>query len=210
MFQLLDLIAPERLDALVVKNLSKEDILDLPKGPDVYGCRWIHPLFHYKNNSVRAIIWELKYKENTCALPVIGELLYEEIVALACDIALFDGNAKFLLIPVPISTERRIERGYNQSEHIAKSILPFDGEHFLIYAPQYLQKPVETPRQSRSLSREERMKNLIGCFSADPRVDGYYVILIDDVVTTGSTLTEARTTLLSAGARDIFAFTIAH
>ena len=126
------------------------------------------------------------------------------------DIVLFDANAKFLLIPIPISLERRAERKYNQSEYIAKAILEYDQDRVLLYAPQWFSKIKETPRQSHSESKQERMKNLVGCFEADPRIGNSYVILIDDVVTTGSTLSEARSTLLSASARDVFAFTIAH
>lgn len=207
---IIDYVAPQRMDALVIKNLNKENIFKLPKGPAVENMNWIHPLFHYKNNTVRAIIWELKYKENTAPLPIIGDILHEEIIALISDIILFNNDARFILIPIPISTERRIERGYNQSEFIAKSILPYDSEHILLYAPQWFQKIKDTQIQSKSASRQERLKNLAGCFSADSRVDGSYIILIDDVVTTGSTLSEARKTLLEAGARDVFAFTIAH
>ena len=135
---------------------------------------------------------------------------FEEIISLISDIVLFNNDAKFLLIPIPISTARRIERGYNQSEYIAKSILEYDTEHILLYTPQWLQKIKDTEIQSKSASRQARMKNLIGCFEANNQVEEKYIILIDDVVTTGTTLSEARTTLLSAGAKDIFAFTIAH
>ena len=103
-----------------------------------------------------------------------------------------------------------MERGYNQSEYLAKAILQSDSARGLIYAPQWLVKVKDTPRQSHSQSREERVKNLAGSFEADQRVEGKYVILIDDVVTTGSTLSEARKTLLEASARDVFGFTIAH
>ncbi len=207
---LFDLLAPRRKDAVVVSRLTAEKILDLPKASETEGLPWIHSLFQYKNNTVRAIVWELKYRENLRPLEFIGQIFYDEIVALLSDILIFDNEAKFLLIPIPISVERRIERGYNQSEHIAKSILPYDTEHILLYTPQWLEKIKNTPPQSRTESRTERLQNLSGCFSADPRVAGYYAILIDDVATTGATLSEARATLLSAGARDIFAFTIAH
>ena len=136
--------------------------------------------------------------------------MYEEIVGLLSDIVLFDSDAKFLLIPIPITNERRGERGYNQSELICRAIIENDTERILLYAPQWLQKIKETPRQSHSQSREERIKNLADSFEANPQVEGKYVVLVDDVVTTGSTLSEARKTLLEAGARDVFAFTIAH
>ena len=210
LWQLLDIILPKRSDFAITEELTAETIATLPQAEPVSGMNWIHPLFRYKDNRVRAIIWELKYRYNTKALDYIGRVLFDEIIELLSDIILFDGQAKFILMPIPISDKRRAERGYNQSEYIAKSIISHDLEHILLYAPQWLEKPFDTPRQSYSLSREERMKNLVGCFTADPRVEGHYVILIDDVTTTGSTLCEARKTLLSAGAVNVYAFTIAH
>ena len=207
---LVDTILPSRTDFAIVQKLDEKAILSLPKAPNVEAMDWIHPLFQYKNNKVRAIIWELKYKENTLPLEHIGRLLHEEIFALISDIVLFNANSEFVLIPIPITHERRSERGYNQSEYIAKAILENDINHDLLYAPQWFSKIKETSRQSHSQSREERIQNLIGCFEADSRVLGKYVILIDDVVTTGSTLSEARRILLESGARDVFAFTIAH
>ena len=182
----------------------------MPEGSRVENKDWIHPLFAYRDRRVTAIIWELKYRENILPLEHIGRLLYEEIVSLMSDVILFDSDAEFLLIPIPISAERRSERGYNQSELIAKAILENDLEHRLLYTAQWFAKVKDTPSQSHSQSREERMQNLIHCFEADPRVEGKYIILIDDVVTTGSTLSEARDTLLSSSAHDVFAFTIAH
>lgn len=205
-----DIIAPRRSDSVLVEKIDENTVNKLAKAPDVENMPWIYPIFHYKDPSVKAIVWELKYRENTSALNLIGKILHEEITALVSDVLIFNADSKFLLIPIPISVSRRIERGYNQSEYIAKSILPYDIEHILIYAPQWLEKTKDTEIQSKSASRQERMKNLIGCFEANPQVEGKYIILIDDVVTTGSTLSEARTTLLQAGARDVFGFTIAH
>ena len=209
-FSALDSVVPPRTNFAIVKRLDEKTIDSLPKAPKVDDMDWIYPLFHYKDNRVRAIIWELKYRENTSPLEHIGKLFYEEIIDLISDIALFNSDAEFLLIPVPITLDRRTERGYNQSEWISKEILKNDLTHTLLYAPQWFEKIKETPRQSHSESKQDRIQNLIGSFRADPKVGGKYVILIDDVVTTGSTLSEARNTLLSSGARDVFAFTIAH
>lgn len=208
--KILDIIAPRRENSVLVDMVNKETVQKLEKAVPVESMPWIYPLFYYKDPKVKAIIWELKYRENTAPLGTLGEILYEEIMDLASNILIFNDDAQFLLIPIPISVSRRIERGFNQSEYIAKSILPYDNERLLVYAPQWLQKIKETEIQSRSATKEGRMKNLIGCFEANDQVSGKYVILIDDVVTTGSTLSEARTTLLSAGARDVFAFTLAH
>ncbi len=205
---ILDTILPPRDDFTLVKSLDMKTLSALPR-PSV-PAQWVTALFPYKDNRIRAVIWELKYKENTKPLEIIGQMLYEEIFALVSDIILFDQDAQFLLIPIPMTTASRRERGYNQSERIAKAVLEHDLEHILLYAPQWFEKVKETTKQSRSTSREERISNLAGCFSADRRVDGKYIILIDDVTTTGSTLSEARSTLLSSGARDVFAFTIAH
>ncbi|KKR45025.1 MAG: hypothetical protein A2W64_02565 [Candidatus Zambryskibacteria bacterium RIFCSPLOWO2_02_39_10] len=207
---LVDTILPPRTNFAIVKKLDEKTFSTIPEGPPVEHMGWIHPLFPYKDKRIQAVIWELKYRENALPLPHLGRLLYEEIIAIISDVSIFDGDAKFLLIPIPISKERRVERGYNQSELIAKAVLENDPNHILLYAPQWFVKIKDTPSQSHSQSKQERVQNLVGCFEADPRMEGKYVILIDDVVTTGSTLMEARTTLLSAGARDVFAFTIAH
>lgn len=210
LFSLINTILPTRKDFALVKDLGEKEINNLPKSKPLEKAEWIHPLFDYRNKTVKAIIWELKYRETTLPLEYIGKIIYEELVNLMSDILLFDGNAEFLLIPIPVSRQTRIDRGYNQSEFIAKSVLENDLGHYLLYAPQWFEKIKETPKQSRSSSKEDRMINLKGCFFADPRISGKYVILIDDVVTTGSTLTEARETLLNTGAKNVYAFTIAH
>jgi ComF family protein len=210
LFSLLGFVLPERRDFSVVKKLDETSIINLPKAPNLEEYDWIHSLFHYKDDRVRALIWELKYKENTLPLDSIGKVLYEEIISVISDVIMFDNDAKFVLLPIPITRDRRIERGYNQSEYIAKAILENDVEHNLLYAPQWFQKIRETPKQSRSESKAERMMNLKDCFEADGRLLGKYIILIDDVVTTGTTLLEAKNTLLEVGVKDVFAFTIAH
>lgn len=207
---LLDLVLPPRTDFDIVRKLDETAFNSLPKAPEVKDLDWIFPLFHYKDNRVRAIVWELKYRKNTFPLDYIGKFMFDEILSKISDVSLFNTDAEYILLPIPISNERRAERGYNQSEYIAKAILENDLSHTLLYAPQWFEKIKETSEQNKSQSKQERMQNLIGCFEADPRVEGKYIILIDDVVTTGSTLSEARKTLLEAGATDVFAFTIAH
>ncbi len=209
-YGILDYVIPPRSNFDIVRKLTTEKIDKLPRAPRVLGEDWINPIFHYKDKKVKAIIWELKYHENTLPLEQIGKIIYEEIVSEISDIVLFDNDARFILIPVPITNQRRIERGYNQSELICRAIIENDSEHTLLYAPQWFQKIKETPRQSHSLSKYDRVMNLLDSFEADKRVEDAYVILIDDVVTTGSTLLEARKELLNKGVKGVRAFTVAH
>ncbi len=205
-----DFVLPPRSDYEIVLRLTEDDIVSLPKSSRVLDADWITPLFQYKDKKVKAIIWELKYKENTKPLDTLGKLFYDEILNIISDIVIFNKNAQFLLIPVPMTEKARIQRGYNQSELIAKSILENDTQRMLVYAPQWFKKTKDTPKQSHSDTKEERMKNLENCFEANPNVEGKYVFLIDDVVTTGSTLREAKKTLASSDAEDVYGFTIAH
>ncbi len=208
--RLVDFVLPPRSNFEIVKKLDEKSIYSLPKPEQVENNDWISPLFQYQDSRVKAIIWELKYKENTLPLEIIGKMLLDEIMDRMSDILLFNANAEFLIIPVPMTDNAKVTRGYNQSELIAKSVIENDTQRTLLYAPQWFRKIKETEKQSHSNTREERMKNLESCFEANPSIQGKYIFLIDDVVTTGSTLIEARKTLIDAGAMDVFAFTIAH
>ncbi|MDD2646526.1 MAG: ComF family protein [Patescibacteria group bacterium] len=112
-----------------------------------------------------------------------------------------------LVVPVPLHRRKIAERGFNQSELIAKII----GEKF--------NWPVETEsiirfkstKNQASLSKEKRLKNVINAF----RVVGAHklkdknIVLIDDVCTTGATLEEVAKLLKTNGAKKVFALTLA-
>jgi len=73
-------------------------------------------------------------------------------------------------------------------------------------------KPKDTKHQAHIENRSERLKNIIGSFAVkNPEaIKGKNIILIDDILTTGATLTEARKILKYSGARKVVAFTVAH
>jgi predicted amidophosphoribosyltransferase len=79
-----------------------------------------------------------------------------------------------------------------------------------LYAPQWLEKTHNTPKQSRLEHRQDRLQNLINAYTAKKDVAGYYVFLVDDVTTTGATLSVASDMLYTAGAKKVYGFTIAH
>jgi ComF family protein len=111
-----------------------------------------------------------------------------------------------LLIPVPLSKNRLKERGYNQVGLIAQ---PLAYEVGWLYAPNALWKSRET-RSQVGLSISQRRENVFEAYQADPKIVGQKsILLVDDVATTGSTIQSCTQALQAAGARDVYAFTIA-
>lgn len=104
---------------------------------------------------------------------------------------------------VPLHKTRRRKRGYNQAELLAAALAEYTDKP----CSALLEKTVVTPTQARS-NREERLKNLRGTFSVigkPPR----HLLLIDDVLTTGSTVDECSRVLKKAGAKVVYVLTFA-
>jgi ComF family protein len=109
------------------------------------------------------------------------------------------------IVPVPLSIKGLRERGFNQSLLIAKFISDRTGVPLLM---DLLFKKKETPPQI-GLSARERMLNLRNVFEATGKVDGLRVLLVDDVMTTGATVTECSKQLIKAGAKEVFVLALA-
>jgi competence protein ComFC len=106
-----------------------------------------------------------------------------------------------LVVPVPLGPVRLRQRGYNQAALLAR---PLCWETGLDYLPNAVSRVRET-RQQVGLSREERAVNMTGAFLAQEKaVADRSVLLIDDVITTGSTLNACAQSLMKAGAKAVF------
>lgn len=111
-----------------------------------------------------------------------------------------------LLVPVPLHWTRRMRRGFNQAELIARTLSECGG---MRWSPAL--RRIRRGRPQSTLSRSRRTAEVRGAFAvADAeRVRGRRVALIDDVVTTGSTLSVAARALRRAGARSVMSFVLA-
>lgn len=118
-----------------------------------------------------------------------------------------DAAAVDLVTPVPLHRNRLVERGYNQAGLIAKAFARRIGR---VCDETSLARLRDTEHQSRS-SGDERRKNLKGAFRVvEPSlVRGRTVVLIDDVMTTGSTLDECTEALVAGGAYRVIPFVLA-
>ena len=111
-----------------------------------------------------------------------------------------------MIVPTPLGRERLRERGYNQVALVARPLSYAMGWE---YRPGALIKVRDT-RSQVGLSISQRRDNVLKAYQADPAtVNGRSVVLIDDVSTTGSTISSCTEALCAAGARDVYVLTIA-
>lgn len=112
-----------------------------------------------------------------------------------------------ILIPVPLYARKHKQRGYNQSELLARILS--DIYHIPLDTTS-LQRVRNTPSQTQ-FGREGRLKNMSGAFGCvnPAAVKGKIVLLIDDVATTGATLEGCAQALMAAGAKRVMAYTLA-
>jgi ComF family protein len=140
----------------------------------------------------------LKYKKDVA----LGEILARSLIHLFRNL----NWVVDIVIPVPLSAERMVQRGYNQAGLLATPLALSQG---IAYRPQALCKVRETPSQV-GLSVVERQANLKGAFCAQGRmVIGKRVLVVDDVTTSGATLDACGVALLEAGAQIVYGLTLA-
>jgi ComF family protein len=109
------------------------------------------------------------------------------------------------IVPVPLSIKGLRERGFNQSLLLARTISKKVHIPFFI---DILFKKKETPPQI-GLSAKERYSNLRNSFEAKKDARDLRLILVDDVMTTGATVTECSKMLMKAGAKEVIILTLA-
>lgn len=113
------------------------------------------------------------------------------------------------LVPVPLHKRKERERGYNQSTLLVKELQKQFSNLNVIMA---LQRWVDTVSQT-CLNRESRIKNMKNAFSIRPKTvinPNFRYVLVDDVFTTGATLSACARVLKQAGAKQVDVFTLAH
>src|SRR5215217_4371552 len=150
---------------------------------------------------VRQIIHEFKYARQIHLQHLVARWL-----CAALDDERLRGRKFDVIVPVPLHASRQRERGFNQAKLIAQLL----GAHTSIPVKPLLVRVRYTTTQT-ALDRAERMENLHNAFRLRKNADvrGLRVLLIDDVLTTGSTLNECARVLKRAGAISVHAATAA-
>jgi ComF family protein len=156
----------------------------------------------YENSTVRALIWQLKFRHRLSVLPELAELLNKTLNNLGMPLQ------DFVLIPIPLHASRLRERGFNQSELLANLIA--DSNHLTVDSSS-LQKNKKTKAQIAMKNHKQRQGNLRGVFSLSEKnsIAGKNIILIDDVWTSGATMNEVSAVLKAGGAKKIIGLVVA-
>lgn len=146
-------------------------------------------------------ITAMKYGGDPALAAPLGALLIPQGIALAPQVD--------RIIAIPPSSRRLVERGFDHTAHLAAPLARALGLRLQPrLQPKLLARIRHTPEQA-GLDQQARSRNLQGAFVAQPNIAGQSVLLIDDVMTTGSTLREAACALRKQGARTIIALVVA-
>ena len=168
-------------------------------------CRWCELLPPYvravrsfcwlPGGSASAIVHALKYD----GWAAVADGLGDRIARLGWPRDVVEERA--LIVPVPLAGTRLRERGYNQSELIARAL----GVRWCVPVAHDVLVRVRGTRSQTRLTPSDRMRNVSGAFraveAARRRLERAHVVLVDDVVTTAATLNACAVALLEGGAR---------
>jgi ComF family protein len=155
---------------------------------------------------LRELIHLLKYNQVRPAANILGRMLAEAIEDLQ---PLFSAS-EVLVVPVPLHFRKLRQRGFNQAESIARAALKLKSAAELRLSAAVLERQRETKSQI-GLSRHQRRENIRGAFvvAKPAEINGREVLVVDDVFTTGTTVSECARILLRAGAAKVYVATVA-
>jgi ComF family protein len=175
-------------------------------------CRRVTPSFvravaygSYEGG-LRELIHLLKYDAVRPAANVLGRMLAEAIAELEAEFA----AAPVTVVPIPLFRAKQRQRGFNQAELIARATLKHFAQGRLRLGERVLERKRETKSQT-GLTSHQRRENMRGAFVvAQPEaVHGREFLVVDDVYTTGATVSECARILLRAGASKVWVATVA-
>lgn len=160
--------------------------------------------------ALRATIHLLKYDRVLPTADFLGLRLAAAMAKLPASNLPGAGGKAWLVVPVPLHSSKLRQRGFNQAELIARSALHTAAWRHLQLETRALVRHRETVSQA-GLTRHQRRQNIRGAFRVrkPDLVKGKDILLVDDVFTTGATVSECARVLLRAGAYSVSVATVA-
>jgi len=190
-FSQIEITSNERIQYEFDRKFSEEKIID----------GFISAFIFNEGGNIKILLHELKYRKRFRVGNILGVFLGE----LGAD-KIEEWSIDYI-IPIPLHKLKKAERGYNQSDHIAKSLA------------KYLKKPClaklvkrrKFTQSQTKLNIQERKTNIEGAFKIKrkKKIRGKNILILDDVITTGATVTELGKVLKENGADKVYACSVA-
>jgi len=155
---------------------------------------------HYDNELSSKLIEAFKYN----FVESLGETLVNLIERQVFEKQLFSRFENKVFVPIPLHKKRQIERGFNQAEILARLLAKKHGGFIEL---KLLKRKKHTLQQAK-LTREERLVNMKESFIVQGQAEE--IVLVDDVLTTGATFSEAAKVLKMAGVKKIICVAVCH
>lgn len=189
---------------------TRERLDKIPSAP-VPALSFVFSLFDYHSKEGKALVYFVKKYHNARVSKLIAERMADYVKEYLAEQHQFSYYLNPLVVMVPLSSQSKRIRGFNQNEKIARYFAKqISGQ----YLGTLVIKTKHTQKQALLKHKNERIKNIRNAFSVkeNKKSELLYrdVIIIDDLVTTGATLEEMKRILLRAGARNVIAVTLAH
>jgi ComF family protein len=189
-----DALFPPNKNLLLIRKIDRTNISDLFT-PNKHLSH--HYLTSYQDETVRALITENKFQNNQLSAKWLAHLL---------DIWLDKQTTPLIIVPIPLGRKRLRQRGYNQVTNIVRVSRYKNNLNETL-----LVRTKETSPQS-TLDRSDRLQNVANAFACNKFLSTApetTLVLLDDVITTGSTLAVAKRTLTQQLPADIKIISVA-
>ncbi len=204
-----------------------------PKMIDLTGLETHHQtlgIFAYKDRRVSRLVWNIKYKKSEPATKIAGYALRKVINALFCPNGNVDESTTIIIVPMPITKRRRRERGYNQCELITEEMSRYVNKNLSIIFENKLLLRIQHTSHQKNKDREARLELEKETFKVDENIlkeimkkinnqqsslpnnsqKTAQFIIIDDVITTGTTIRNAIEAMKKAGLTNVRGVALAH
>lgn len=146
---------------------------------------------------MQEVLHEIKYRNNEHLAIYLGELLANKMKRVFADVD--------VIVPVPLHEARITERGYNQSELLAQGL----SEQWSIPIMTQAVKRTKNTETQTHKTRSERVENMKNAFVWETQINNKHILIIDDVVTTGSTIESLVLALPTEGQNKISILSLA-